>query len=129
MVILGNLNIDDTYLQRLGKLVPVYVLAFVATVDPLLEGLDELFKWIGVSGIWAISLILFYVFEVYREKVTNKAQLGLAFISTCFYLGLLTINQIELNDSISLQVNTVLLIFIMGWTFVVPELSRKITKS
>ncbi len=123
---MGNLNSDDKYLQRLGKLVPVYVLAIISIANPLLGGLDPIFKLGALVLVWFLSFAGIYFFEVFKENVTNKGQIALAAASTILYLILLTIGQIELDDRTALQLSALLTIVVGSWTIIVPEISKKI---
>ncbi|MFW9856220.1 MAG: hypothetical protein ACFFFG_14305 [Candidatus Thorarchaeota archaeon] len=120
---MGDLNKDDDYIHRLGKLVPVYVVAFVASIEGFLTVLtDVLFQIAGLGLVSLIAVAAVYIMEFRNQNLTIQNQKIVLVISTLIYLGLLWQKTLLPLD---IQFNALVAIAIMGYTLLVPMAMRE----
>jgi len=117
---LTNIDENDTYLHRLGKLTPVYVIALITAMEGLLAPfatLDIAFQVIAVVMVLIAAIVLFWYFEIRDQKVDFRPQLVIAFMTSMLYIILSSIRilNIDLGD-----LNYILMLGVGLWTFVTP---------
>lgn len=64
---LTNIDADDSYLHRLGKLTPIYIIALMTTVEGLLTPFATLnvpFQVAAVVMVLIAAIVLFWHFEI-----------------------------------------------------------------
>ena len=116
-----DINVDDDYVHRLGKLVPVYVMPFITAsvavfkffTDPTVETLAFLVLLIG-------SLILIYTVEFRNQKITRIDQKVIVIISTILYIIIVGVNSFIELTAIETQIYGIFILIVILWTFVVP---------
>ena len=126
---MGNINQDDDFVHRLGKLVPVYILAWVTAVEGLLNSLtDDVFKITGLAIITLISFALLYLVEFKNQQVTNQTQQIVIVISTILFLFVLAIQTLfDFESDVAVQVNVLIFMVVLGWSFLVPYIVKEKT--
>ncbi|MFW9845893.1 MAG: hypothetical protein ACFFD6_04045 [Candidatus Thorarchaeota archaeon] len=119
-----NIDQNDTYLHRLGKLTPVYVIALVTAMEGLmtpLRTLDVIIQAVGVAMVLITTIVLFWHFEIRDQKVDLRPQLVIAFITSILYVSLssLRILSIDLGDW-----NFLVMLGVGLWTFATPMIIK-----
>lgn len=123
---MAEINTEDDYLHKLGKLVPIYVVVLTSSLDSLLGIFEDLvFKIFGIVLISSAALLLVYVIEIKQQKITNRAHLGMLFGSTLIYCFILFFRvYIEPDAQLSAAVAMVVIV----WTFITPYLYELFVK-
>ena len=121
---LTNINADDSYLHRLGKLTPIYIIALMTTVEGLLTPFATLnvpFQVAAVVMVLIAAIVLFWHFEIRDQKVDLRPQLVVAFVTSMLYIILASIRilAISLGD-----LNYIVLLGVGLWTFVTPMIIK-----
>lgn len=125
-----DINENDDYIHRLGKLVPIYIMPFITTsvavfkifTNPVIQAMAFLVLLIG-------SLILIYTVEFRNQKVTRIDQKLIVIISTILYIIIVGVNSfIELTD-IGTQIYGIFILIVIFWTFVAPYYIPKSSQS
>jgi len=121
---LTNINAEDSYIHRLGKLTPIYIIALMTAMEGLLAPfatLDVTFQIIGVVMVLIAAIVLFWHFEIREQKVDLRPQLVIAFVTSMLYIMLssMRILAISLGD-----LNYLVLLGVGLWTFVAPMLVK-----
>jgi hypothetical protein len=121
---LTNIDADDSYLHRLGKLTPIYIIALMTTVEGLLTPFATLnvpFQVTAVVMVLIAAIVLFWHFEIRDQKVDLRPQLVVAFVTSMLYiiLSCIRILDISLGD-----LNYLVLLGVGLWTFVAPMIVR-----
>lgn len=119
-----NINAEDSYIHRLGKLTPIYIIALMTTMEGLLAPfatLDVAFQVISVVMVLIAAIILFWHFEIREQKVTLRPQLVISFVTSMLYviLSSMRILDISLGD-----LDYLLLLGVGLWTFVAPMIVK-----
>ena len=119
-----NIDQDDTYLHRLGKLTPVYIFALMTAMEGLmapLRALDVTFQVIGVVMVLFAAVVLFWHFEIRDQKVDLRPQLVIAFVTSMLYITLssMRILAVDLGD-----LNYLIMLGVGLWTFVTPMIVK-----
>jgi hypothetical protein len=117
---LTNIDAEDSYLHRLGKLTPIYIIALMTTVEGLLAPFATLniaFQVTSVVMVLIAAIVLFWHFEIRDQKVDLRPQLVIAFVTSMLYITLSSIRilGIDLGD-----LNYIVLLGVGLWTFVTP---------
>ncbi|MHA1925158.1 MAG: hypothetical protein ACXABV_03935 [Candidatus Thorarchaeota archaeon] len=115
-----NIDAEDSYLHRLGKLTPIYIIALMTTVEGLLAPFATLniaFQVTSVVMVLIAAIVLFWHFEIRDQKVDLRPQLVIAFVTSMLYITLSSIRilGIDLGD-----LNYIVLLGVGLWTFVTP---------
>lgn len=121
---LTNIDADDSYLHRLGKLTPIYIIALMTTVEGLLTPFATLnvpFQVAAVVMVLIAAIVLFWHFEIRDQKVDLRPQLVVAFVTSMLYIILASIRilAISLGD-----LNYIVLLGVGLWTFVTPMIIK-----
>jgi hypothetical protein len=121
---LTNINAEDSYIHRLGKLTPIYIIALMTTMEGLLAPfatLDVTFQVVSVVMVLIAAIILFWHFEIREQKVTLRPQLVISFVTSMLYIILssMRILDISLGDF-----DYLLLLGVGLWTFVAPMIVK-----
>ena len=121
---LTNIDADDSYLHRLGKLTPIYIIALMTTVEGLLTPFATLnvpFQVAAVVMVLIAAIVLFWHFEIRDQKVDLRPQLVIAFVTSMLYIILASIRilAISLGD-----LNYIVLLGVGLWTFVTPMIIK-----
>jgi hypothetical protein len=121
---LTNIDENDTYLHRLGKLTPIYIIALMTAMEGLMAPfatLDVTFQVVGVVMVLIAAIVLFWHFEVRDQKVDLRPQLVIAFVTSMLYITLSSIRilSIDLGD-----LNYIVLLGVGLWTFVTPMIIK-----
>lgn len=119
-----NIDADDSYLHRLGKLTPIYIIALMTTVEGLLTPFATLnvpFQVAAVVMVLIAAIVLFWHFEIRDQKVDLRPQLVVAFVTSMLYIILASIRilAISLGD-----LNYIVLLGVGLWTFVTPMIIK-----
>lgn len=119
-----NIDKDDTYLHRLGKLTPVYIIALMTAMEGLmspLQSLDVILQTTGVAMVLITAIVLFWHFEIRDQKVNLRPQLVIAFLTSMLYISLscLRILSIDLGDW-----NFIVMLGVGLWTFATPMIIK-----
>lgn len=119
-----NINAEDSYIHRLGKLTPIYIIALMTTMEGLLAPfatLDVAFQVISVVMVLIAAIVLFWHFEIREQKVTLRPQLVISFVTSMLYviLSSMRILDISLGDF-----DYLLLLGVGLWTFVAPMIVK-----
>lgn len=115
-----NINSDDSYIHRLGKLTPIYIIALMTTMEGLLApfaALDVAFQVISVVMVLIVAIVLFWHFEIREQKVNLRPQLVIAFVTSMLYIILssMRILNISLGD-----IDYLVILGVGLWTFIAP---------
>jgi len=99
---MGNIdpNTDDL-INRLGKLVPVYVISLLGLVSAFFQAfydIDPLQAQIAIYITIVIGVIATILVETKRKDVDNKKQLVLASISTALWIFFINIRFFDLAE-------------------------------
>lgn len=121
---LTNIDADDSYLHRLGKLTPIYIIALMTTVEGMLTPFATLnvpFQVTAVVMVLIAAIVLFWHFEIRDQKVDLRPQLVVAFVTSMLYITLSSIRilAISLGD-----LNYIVLLGVGLWTFVTPMIIK-----
>jgi hypothetical protein len=121
---LTNIDSDDSYLHRLGKLTPIYIIALMTTVEGLLTPFATLnvpFQVTAVVMVLLAAIVLFWHFEIRDQKVDLRPQLVIAFVTSMLYISLSSIRilGVDLGD-----LNYIVLLGVGLWTFVTPMIIK-----
>ena len=117
-----NVNENDSYIHKLGKLVPVYVVIWLTTIEAFLRGFtDKPFQALGALLAIVVALALVYFIEIRTQQVTKKDQILVAFGSTVMYIGIALIHLYLTTD---IQVDGLIAIVVLGWTSLTPYLVK-----
>ncbi|MHA2004789.1 MAG: hypothetical protein ACW960_11865 [Candidatus Thorarchaeota archaeon] len=119
-----NIDSEDSYLHRLGKLTPIYVIALMTTVEGMLTPfatLNVAFQVTAVVMVLLAAIVLFWHFEIRDQKVDLRPQLVIAFVTSMLYITLSSIRilGIDLGD-----LNYIVLLGVGLWTFVTPMIIK-----
>jgi hypothetical protein len=121
---LTNINSDDSYIHRLGKLTPIYIIALMTTMEGMLAPfatLDVAFQVASVVMVLIAAIVLFWHFEIREQKVDLRPQLVIAFVTSMLYIILssMRILTISLGD-----LDYLVLLGVGLWTFVAPMIIK-----
>ncbi len=121
---LTNINAEDSYIHRLGKLTPIYIIALMTTMEGLLAPfatLDVAFQVTSVVMVLIAAIVLFWHFEIREQKVNLRPQLVIAFVTSMLYIILssMRILNISLGD-----LDYLVLLGVGLWTFVAPMIIK-----
>jgi hypothetical protein len=117
---------NEPYLDKLGKLTPVYIIGLMAVIEPMMGVIrnrtpeEQIVAMVMVMGL---GIAAFYFAEVGKRKLNaeRKAQLGVTLVSTILYLFLGTMRMLGV-DLITAYFGFVPLLFAGAWTFIAPLL-------
>ncbi|MFX1262558.1 MAG: hypothetical protein ACFFAZ_10750 [Promethearchaeota archaeon] len=119
-----NIDADDTYLHRLGKLTPIYIIALMTTVEGLLTPFATLnvpFQVTAVVMVLIAAIVLFWHFEIRDQKVDLRPQLVIAFVTSMLYIILSSIRILDISLG---DLNYIVLLGVGLWTFVTPMIVK-----
>jgi hypothetical protein len=121
---LTNINADDSYIHRLGKLTPIYIIALMTTMEGMLApfaALDVAFQVTSVVMVLIAAIVLFWHFEIREQKVDLRPQIVIAFVTSMLYIILssMRILAISLGD-----LDYLILLGVGLWTFVAPMIVK-----
>ncbi len=119
---MSDINPGDDYLHRLGKLVPIYVVALVVAVEPLLAIFTEVFLQFAVTILMLAGvIILVWQVEIRDQGIIRNDQLVAVFMSSILYIVLfLSRTYVELG--VELQAFSALVVIL--YTIVVPQVVK-----
>ncbi|MHA2021424.1 MAG: hypothetical protein ACW96N_06895 [Candidatus Thorarchaeota archaeon] len=115
-----NIDSDDSYLHRLGKLTPVYIIALMTAMEGLMAPfaiLDVAFQVTAVVMVLVAAIVLFWHFEIRDQKVDLRPQLAIAFVTSMLYISLSSMRILGINLG---DYNFLLFLGVGLWTFVTP---------
>jgi hypothetical protein len=121
---LTNIDADDSYLHRLGKLTPIYIIALMTTVEGLLTPFATLnvpFQVTAVVMVLIAAIVLFWHFEIRDQKVDLRPQLAVAFVTSMLYITLSSVRILAINLG---DLNYIVLLGVGLWTFVTPMIIK-----
>ncbi|MHA2141656.1 MAG: hypothetical protein ACXADC_07115 [Candidatus Thorarchaeota archaeon] len=119
-----NIDSDDSYLHRLGKLTPVYVIALMTAMEGLMAPfatLDVAFQVAAVVMVLVAAIVLFWHFEIRDQKVDLRPQLVIAFVTSMLYISLSSIRILGIDFG---NYNFLLFLGVGLWTFVTPMMIK-----
>ncbi|MFW9887412.1 MAG: hypothetical protein ACFFER_04480 [Candidatus Thorarchaeota archaeon] len=119
-----NIDSDDSYLHRLGKLTPIYIIALMTTVEGLLTPFATLnvpFQVTAVVMVLIAAIVLFWHFEIRDQKVDLRPQLVVAFVTSMLYIILSSIRILDISLG---DLNYIVLLGVGLWTFVTPMIIK-----
>lgn len=119
---MANINEDDDYIHRLGKLVPVYVIALVIASESFLRIFEDvLFQVLGSLIIILAVLGLVYYIEIKDQLISRQDQLIVTFISVMLYVGLFLF---RLYIDPEAQVEALIGLVVILWTAITPQIVK-----
>lgn len=117
-----DINDSDDYVHRLGKLVPVYVVALIITSESFLRiFVDLIFQAAGSIIIVLAILGLFYYFEIKNQQITRRDQLYVTFGSIILYTGLFLL---RLYIDVGVQTEALIGLVVVLWTALTPQIVK-----
>ena len=122
---MGNINEEDDLIQRLAKLVPVYVITLLGVVSAFFQAfydIDPLQAQIAIYITIAIAIVATIVIENKKKDVDIKRQLALAAISGGLWIFFINIRYFDLPEIAQLWIQFAIALY----TFGVGVLSRYI---
>lgn len=118
-----DIDDQDDWIKRLGKLVPVYVVALTTATVPILQYMYEEEPdqaRLMVVVLLIIGAIVAFGVEYMYKNVKNIAQLGVAVLNSILWVVVINIRFLDLTT-----VETLWLQFITAvWTFLVGLLAK-----
>lgn len=121
---MGAINPGDDYIHRLGKLVPVYVLAMITAVQGFLAFFtDQTIQILVFASLILAAFLSILGFEFINQKNRRLDQIIILGISSILYITAisnLTFGWLEGSEwSLFLSLIAVL------WTFIVPAVVQQ----
>lgn len=118
-----NIDNNDNLVKRLGKLVPVYIVALLSAVAAFLDvfyNIDPVQAQIALIVLIGVGIGLTWYIESTQMTVTNKVQLIIAMFNGALWLFLVNIRFFNFNQLVSLWIQFLIAL----WTFVIGLIYR-----
>ncbi|MCK5152211.1 MAG: hypothetical protein KAQ65_10230 [Candidatus Thorarchaeota archaeon] len=115
----------QSYLDKMMKITPVYIIGLLAIVEPALRdftGADITQQIVGVAIVLVLGIVALAVFEGVGRKLgrDRKLQIGLVSFTSCLYIIVGSWRAMG-QDIISFPtIGPFIPVFLAGWIFLAP---------